>query len=364
MILKIALKNIKNSILEYRNIYLLLIVSQLVSVIMLLFVYGVVVSYEAIKKETTVKSLEMEASFDRENVTIEQLRNCIEEILVVTEDRLDYFFTGTSENGNHIGVHEEYHDGKYYLSQTVFEVDEIAKGRYFTIDEMNDGSKVIYGEEVGQVGDTYIIAGEEFKVVGVAKPYTDEVNIQIPLKSCPGSFGFSLLYFKFNKLPTKDDYNCFKEVLERNFGTSVRVKEFKPLDADSIVAINSVIVMAVIVGVIAALDTALIYGYIMKKRKKQMAVFGIIGVNKIQRIAINEIEIILISIITVSTGFVLFKFILEKPLISIYDVSIPIYTTRAYGVMLGMYLLSIMVVTLIMVICTTKNKFLDVRRGK
>lgn len=55
--LKLALKNIKKSFNAYRNIYVLFLVAQLVSVIVLLFSYGTVTSYELKKKRTDRKGL-------------------------------------------------------------------------------------------------------------------------------------------------------------------------------------------------------------------------------------------------------------------------------------------------------------------
>ncbi len=367
----IILTNIKNSIYGYRKMYILLIVSQILTTILLFFVYGIFGSYNAQKQELDIDSYSFDASFNGD-VTIKQIKECLPDILDKNQANLDFFVVLAFDDVNNIqvGIRSEYFNGTYSLSNTVYGDRELRAGRWLNSIELTDGDKVVMGINAGNVGDMVIIGDEEYEIIGIdANSATEDMAqatgwpyIEMSLNACPDNIRPYSVSMDFNKLPTYSEYKVFRDGLKSAFGNNVEVSEFNVKDEEELIAINSIIIISVIIGINAALDTALIYGYIMKKRKKQMAVFGITGANKMQRIMINELEIIFISIVTTVMGFVIFKFGIENKMMSIYGSSVPIYNMTVYGIMMGVFVLTIIVFTLVITLYNTKKKLIDVRR--
>lgn len=364
---RIVVINIINSLKGYRIAYVGMIISQLTAILILFFVYGIYSSFNAEKQELDAESYEIKAQFGNKDVA-GKLKECIPEILESVEHSLDYFVIRGNDGDNRIFVYNEYHDGKYYLSETVYRYKAMKDGRLINPDEISNGSKVIHGVNLGKVGDKFIIAGEEFEVVGLVDSKGAEINgmpaAHISLTAFPDSISLDWIVLLFNKLPTKDEYMIFKNTLEEKFGDNVVVDEFKIKDEEELIAIHSVIIMSVAIGIIAAFNTALLYGYIVKKRKKQMAIYGIVGASRLERILINEIEIVLVSICTCVIGMLIFKFGFEKQIMEIYDNSVSIYNSKVYMLMSGIYFVSVTVTNLIVTLYNSRKNFLDAWRGR
>ncbi|MGN0374372.1 MAG: FtsX-like permease family protein [Butyrivibrio sp.] len=363
----LVFRNIRNSFKAYRNIYVLMLVSQCVAVVMLLFVYGITVSYDIAKEEERTRYQDLEATFET-GVSTQGLVKVLPEILDEMEERLCLVYATGKIPDKEISLtfHEEYHEGQFSQAEITFTEERLLDGRYLTTEEMNDGSKVAVAHNAGEVGDTILIGDTEFELVGKLGVFfhPDDVDIFIPLSSAPEEMVATCVCPMFKKFPTLSDYNHFKAVLEREYGSNVEVKEFEPVEVDDIIAYDSIIILAAAIGVVTALDTMLLYGYLMKKRKRQMAIFGITGAKRGQQILINELEITVITLLAAVLGVVIFRAAIEGIFTKVYEVGMPIFSIKAYGIMLGIYGASILGGTLIITLINSGQKVLDMRRTR
>lgn len=361
----IVLKNIKNSITAYKSVYILLIVSQIVAVITLLFTHGIISSYIEERQKLDAEEYQINAFFT-DYATYGQLKNCMPKILEKVEKNLDYFYAGGIDGETVISTHSEYHNGKYSLSQTVYEDVKVYSGRFPTPDEYSSSEKIVIRGETGEAGDIFTVAGDKYTVVGVvqneAVSQIGRECIQISLNSCPDDVALIAVVLSFKRLPKQSDYVAFRDGLKSEFGDAVQVDDFEAKDEEELIAIYSVIVLSVVIGVIAALDTALLYGYVIKKRKKQMAVLGIIGAKRSHRVLINEFEILIVSLAATATGFIIFKIGLEKLLVSVYKSDLELYNAESYALMLTVYMFSILVITFVLAFNSTRGGILETRR--
>lgn len=364
--LSLVFKNIKNSILGYRSIYIILIVSQLITSVMLFFVYGVFGSFNVELKEYEAKDVRVHAYFN-EDVKLYQLKRCLPVVLEKVQNRMEFVaISGRDENVN-VSIRDAYRDGNFRMADFVLELESLLEGRWITEEEATFGDKVVVLPYNGSVGDTVVIAGESFKVVGVTNnkasaEHSDKLQAYVPFISAPDELSISSCLIQFKQLPTQEEYDLFKNALEAELGNAVSFPEFEIKDEEEIVSIKTIIAMSVLIGIIAALDTALLYGYILKRRKKQMAVYGIVGIKHFQRVFINELEILLISIITTSIGFILFKYVLEDIVNRVYENAYSVYTTQAYIMMIAIYIFSVLLATTIISVHSSGKKILDIRR--
>lgn len=369
--LKLALKNIKKSFNAYRNIYVLFLVAQLVSVIVLLFSYGTVTSYELKKKEQTAKGSYVYARFI-EPVSVISLREIIPELIEPMNERVACTFIEIESPYDELEITciMEYHNGKYSIPSALFPEDRLYEGRYIDSIEMNDGSKVAFGYleydtykkgNVFSVGDKYELFADKYEIVGIIDG-SSKARLTIPINSATEDMKTSLISVEFNRLTTIGDYESFSEVLKENFSENVVISDFGMVNLDNIVEYDSIIMLAVIVGIISALNTILIYNYLMKKRKKQMAIYRLEGAGRLHQIAICEIEVIIVTVITSIVGVLIFNFGMDDLIIDAYNISIPVYSMKIYLMMLGIYVGCIILGSGVLVTINTRGSILDMRR--
>ena len=362
MIIKIVLKNIKNSFKNFRKIYSLLIVSQLVSILSIFFVYGIFTSYSDKMTELDIESYRIGASFSlSKDDYIKELKDCLPEILEPIEQKLDFMFVAGADNGVMIDMHTEYDNGTYLLSKTVMENLVLEDGRKLSDEDVWQENKVIYSGrlEEDQPGKKISIAGTEFEVVG-----TDSNNMgdfEIPFSVCPDDVKLCYASFIFKELPTQKDYDLIKNTFDGVFGANYELEEFELQNEETVISYRTNMVISIAICVISALNTCLLYGYIVSQRRKQMAVYGIIGASQGRRLAINEVEIMLVSGITALIGFVIFKLGLENIILSIYESS-DLYTVEVYLGMIAGYVISIFVFTFILLLTMNRDKLADMLR--
>ena len=360
--INLAFINIKNSLSSYKKIYMLLLISQMVAVLVLFFVYGIVVSYEAAKVDKLSDSLYM-GSRITEKSTITEMKDALPEILETVEDRLDYFAILVKDTDKKVIIINSYADGVYELPIEHFGNERLLSGRYMTTEEINNGSKVVIcGNSGFKAGDTYIIGNETFEIAGIINTHEMEYTA-MSLNSCPEELVVSRLDLVFSKYPKQSDYDTFVNVMKKRYGNNVVFTEFNLMETDDIIAYDSIIVLALAIGVVAALDTILVYNYLMKKRKKQMAIFGIEGATRLQQILINETEVAIITVITSLVGVIIFRLAVERVIMEVYKIGISIFNIKVYGLMLLAFIGCILLGAFVMTVINTRKKALDMRRG-
>ena len=365
--LSLVIKNIKNSILGYRSIYIILIVTQLITAVMLFFVYGVFGSFNAELKEYEVTEVRIAASFV-EDAKMYQLKRCLPGVLEDVQNRIEFVGIIGGDDNTSVSIRDTYKNGNYRFADFILEMEKLLEGRWITEEEATAGDKVAVLPYNGSVGDMVVIAGESFEVIGVTNnkssaENSEKLQVYVSFMSAPDNLNIGSCVIQFKQLPTQEEYDLFKDTLTAEFGDKVYFPEFEIKDEEEIVSIKTIIAMSFLIGIIAALDTALLYGYIMKRRKKQMAVYGIVGIKHFQKVLINELEIMIISVITTTIGFVLFKFVLEDIVNMIYENAYSVYTTKAYVMMMVIYIFSVIFVTSIISSRNSGKKILDIRRG-
>lgn len=363
--MRLVFRNIKNSIKGYRSVYITLIISQIISIIMLFFAYGVFGSFNLSKQEYNAENYTMGAYMNiGANVYIDEFIPVFTKILEQTEPRMNYFVVigERNEEGIMIRTDNEYHNGRFSGSRKCMERDSLSSGRFATEEEINSGAMVAVTEDVGVVGETIEFGGAEYKITGKEAGRICK-TISVSLMAFPDKWPIDAFSIHFEKLPTAKDYEVFKTELENAFGDKVVVEETEILDREKVIAMNSIITMSVLIGVIAALDTALLYGYIVEKRRKQMAIMGILGAKRIDRILINEVEIMFVTIITSLIGWLLFQGVFEELIQNIYENVVEIYYGKVYAIMVGIYILCVFIITLILTILSTGNRFLQLKKA-
>lgn len=362
--ISLAFKNFKNSFARNKSIYTLLIVSQLVGVMIIFFVYGIYTGYNASLQEIDIDSKQLYAQFDGvEDSYLDELRPIMDELYKPFEKYVDYTFLGLSYNEGMLSTYYEYREGEYHIASSLLDNGKSDEnGRYFDDSEYVKGDKVLFGSD-REVGEYLDINGEKFLVVGNWEDKNLNRVIEVPVSAAPGDTNLYVLVINFERLPRQAEYNHFKETLEATFGDRVNVREFDVKDMEQLISINSIITISVIIGVLVALDTVLIYSYIISKRRKDMAIFGIVGAKRRQRFLINQIEIMALSVIVAVLGYVIFRFGFQDFVVEFCDISVELYNDKVYGIMMIGYIVSVFVITYIATFINTRKNIVRMLRG-
>ena len=138
--------------------------------------------------------------------------------------------------------------------------------------------------------------------------------------------------------------------------------EFDIKNNDELTSYRTIIAISVSIGIISALNTCLMYGYIVSQRKKQMVVYGIIGATGIRRFAISESEMLVFSVTTSLVGVALFRTIFQSIVLKVYDNSSEIYTVKMYVFMTILYIMCILIFTSVLLTVMNRDKLADMLR--
>lgn len=360
MIINLVIKNIKNSILEFHKVYILMLISQFIAIICIFFSYGIYGNYSAKMQELNIDAYTIGTYY--ENTKVVNIKECLPELLNEFESKLDYVFVGGFWNNTPISMYFEYHNGMYDISETIQDNTRLESGRVISTEDVSSGLNVVYTYrgEMDEVGDIICINSVDFEVIGV-----DEVTpgqLSIPFTASNNDINVFAVMFNFKELPTQNDYLIIKDAFEGKFGENVLIDEFDIRDEEELISIKSIIIISIAIGIISALNTCFMYGYIISKRRKQMAVYGIIGASERLRLAINELEIIIVSLVIELTGFVLYRCMLQKIITDIYDSNVSLYSFKSYGIMMLIYFICIYSITFVMLKIMNKKKLVEMLR--
>lgn len=360
MKLKLLKYHIKNAITENPSIYVLIVISQIIAIVGVLFLYGVFGSYLMRLEQLDMDSYEIGATF--EDAKWGELQNIFPESLNEIEN-IDYVFVGGVNKEIPISSHFEYENGIMSQSQTVNKNAKIMEGRVLTGEDYQQQSKVIYSNNGMGVGEKVKIGNTTFEVVG-----TDEVTkggYEIPFNSDIGDVTMCVIVVNFKELPKQKDYLVLKNTLEQAFGDRVLVDEFEIKEENEIIEIRTIITITVVVGIISALNVCLLFGYIISRRKKQMAIYGTVGMSKGKRMLINQLEIVMVTVLSLGTGELFFHVVLRKIILEIYDNIERLYGFRMYGMVFLIYFVCTLAVTNIMLRLVNKDNLSELlRRSK
>ena len=97
--ISMVLRNIQNSFINFRKIFILLIVSQIISIMSIFFVYGIYGSYAAKIQEIELNTYRICIDFEEaEKNTVGTLKRNLPEVLDRINDKLEFVFVAGVSN--------------------------------------------------------------------------------------------------------------------------------------------------------------------------------------------------------------------------------------------------------------------------
>lgn len=369
------LKNIKVLAKEYTGIFIIMILCQLISVLLMFFSFGV---YQNFLNETN-KALKGDSLDESEYVGFKcfapknelspdadvhpaELSDFYAEIVDILGEKIDGIYT-QCENG--IDICLEYRNGKLLFPQ-VFESNmrkyfDWDFGRAFTDKEFSNGDRVClapsgcceeyfdpevhtrydddkkeeviydYPYKAYKSGDKWYVNIEGYEYECIA--FFDATDkYYIPQKNVPENL-------KLAELPgvelkyqlTSEENQKMQDLYNRYFpGLIDEFCELTLIDNEEIYYYNTNMWISIMIAVVSAINLALIINYILARRRKVLAIFRINGcsANKARRIYVAEVMLILNIVFAVC--LLLWIFVLLPLLGEIFEYIEGAFSLKAY----------------------------------
>lgn len=374
--MKYIIKNIKSFIRTEKMIFLLVLLCIITSSFIINFSYGLYQNYHVIKEEESSELDEIIIIVNDSNlVTKDKIKECVFSIPDKTNEVIDMYlvypkFEPFSNMLDWGPLMVRFRTEKGIIKpcevfhNALVKNGNLKSGEYFSEDQEMNGELVAIARIINEddldfdctnniisriEGDDYWIEiqGKEFKVIGwhsqLQTPY-------IPFESLEESTEFeNVIWLTFTKPITRPQYNDVRESFENIFGSAITVPDLDIPESESYYLYNTIILISIIIAVLAAINFAVLYKYILSKRMKMLAVFRICGCTKSKALAMFLSECMIITVpLFAATTLIYDKFVLPK-LGQHFEYIESAYSIKLYLLIFGIYIAATLVVLLFMI---------------
>lgn len=380
--MKYIVKNITAFYKKEKMIFLLITICIITSSFIINFSYGLYQNYHIriIEAESEMYDLEVIFNNSKENYASketlkytllrfsENLNKSIEMYLVCPECE-EYADTGM----NRIAIRFCIDKGNI-IPCSVFEENlisfgTIVSGRYFTKEEEMNGDKVAlisvdseseksFSDKIRIDNNTIMFQDNEYNIIGSQKIHP----LIVPFESLNADTPINSVLFGFKKPFTISQYNEIKDTIESNFPGIAQIPAVDIPESDSYYLYNTIIIISILISLVAAINFAILYRYILSRRAKTIIIFRICGCTKLKVLSMFLAECLIIAIpLYTATAYIYNKFVL--PLLGKNFEHIEgAYSFKLYLLIFILYIISTIVVLLLMMLFFLKKTLHEARR--
>lgn len=337
--------------------FLLLLISQVISVMVILLSYGMIINSKRDINNATIHERGLEASFYT-NIYLSDVKDDFEDLFKNVENKIRTICVDGYDDENDIAINIymrfTYKDGQLLFDREQRDIminqQPHHTGRYFNEEEFNHGEKVVVsGIHDKDVGDICVINGEEYKVVG---HFTDGMysfgdkieSVDMPYTAASDNMRITSICIDLTTLPTVSEYNYFATKIFDlcNYECDVYLPEKFSNETKDMYQ-TYMIIAAIMLGM-SAINIGIVYGYILKLRKKNNAVISLCGGNKRDIVLINLVEIVLLCVVSYGVSIILFKWFIIPNLRDTFVYFEKIFEGQIYLDMFAMYIMTVIIV--------------------
>lgn len=278
--LRIIGNNLKQFIVSYRLIFVLFMMSQVVSTLAVMYLYGNIsfLQKESIEYNESIRTFtinpvsKFDSSLDKHLTDItKEKKDLIRHITVELDGPVRAFFTYPRTNS-------------------------VSFGRFFNENDFNLGKKqIIIGDNLVEgskkVGDIFALDDQHYEIIGI---YFFGSYHEIPYKSIENTESITAVSLVLEEAPDQKQVVDWLEYLHSKFPNAIISEPELPDLEDSARNLYEQI-SYIAIGLIAVLNFSYLYRYILLRRKDQYATLRICGCSNIKGTAIYLIEVLVLS---------------------------------------------------------------------
>jgi hypothetical protein len=381
--MKYILLNIKNLFKKDKLIGIIIVLCVFLSSLILNFSYGLYQNYNIKRYEENAELSQIVIEIDsNKGVYKKQFKEYIESLQEETlSDFSSIFIAGTLEeckdyDYNTLDNRFVYTNNKYsspeILVNNLTAQKNITFGRYFSEQEEENGEKVavVATDTDGswnessldlKIDENHIrINGETYEVIGGSSSFGTPT---IPFLSVSDDFIYNdIVIIGLNKVLSRSQYNEMKENAEIYCSDSLTFPDLKLPDTESLTIYRNIIFISLLMSLISIFNFVIIYRFIMEERKKQTAIFKIVGSNQKDIFLISFGECILLTVPVYIFSVLIYNFIIKKILSSWFEYMLKVYNLKIYLLLFLVYIISMSIIISFFISKNAKKKLLDMWR--
>lgn len=328
--IKMSWKNLISMLQNERLIAVMILMCVCASTIIIFFSYGIYQHFHVVLTDARAETQEINIAInDPSAVSKSKLLNCIyslpDEINAAVKM---YFLTplvDVKKNDGSIESDVSYVTCRFAVYRGQIKNSELLesnlktngnlRGDYYSEEAQHNGERVALLSETRDYSDSGIsraasyvtrkengrefltVENEEYEIIG----YSPACIIDVPILSLDDSVTFGQsIDLDFGSMQsdmiTKRQYEIIKDTFESNFGTAVTVPELELPDQRTLYYYRTIMLVAVLISMLAALNYSQLYSYIMDQRKRTIAIIRICGCTPNKAVCIFLLECLILTI--------------------------------------------------------------------
>lgn len=369
---KYLLKNLKSFRKNERIIYILVIVCVFVSSIMISFSYGIYRNYLSEKEAQNYQLTQLQIKFtedsDKGDVTKEKLDRCLLRFSEELDKKIDCFLITARVNEDMVTeCRFTIKNGKFSRCD-VFK-ENMIKGDflkvYFTQEQEETGQAVmlIYNrrkyetpapatDKIKRESGFAQLQGKSFEIIGTQRWLVDSVLIPYAALAEDTTLMEKGLSMSFTSAITEQQYEEITEIFQQELGDLASIPPMGKSDISSEDIYNTMIVLAVLIAIVAAVNLAILFLYVLAAREREFGIFLICGLNRNQITRLYLLECAVLCIPVFISGLVAYNWMILPIMQKSYLYMAGIYSISIY---ITMFFIYFFVTSLILVCAVMKH---------
>lgn len=378
--MRIIILNIRSFIVNNRLMFSLYILIQIIASLVIIFAYGVYMNFTYEQKSEFVEATAITISFKNGDVKLKEIKdvmdsvdinikNSAKQIMLTSYYSLDDIehvnsdLISEMQNSLNDGVYNitipdskiatiyistqyDSNTNKYKYSDDLFEVysEHVVDGEFFSREDYDSQENTICycrGTEnfKWKIGSTIEFCGEKYVVKGRYNTLFDKQpnRIDVTYYNAPDNMKIDKLSYYFDYFVQKETFENVTSLFTERFGNKIEVNSPDDLLKDDNSYYYSISIIAMVFILIAALNFAIYYRYILESRNRSLAIMRIEGQTNKETIKAFLFEFSISSIIIFLICITIYENILYSYLKNIFTYFDYIYSFKSYFVILVLY---------------------------
>lgn len=346
-------------------IFVILLVCVFASGFVMNFSYGMYYNYNASLNDAN-EDLKTIAPYlnKNEKLTKGEFRQFIETLDEKTQEEIILIFA--SSDLTKIGFDEHHGDfpmrfditgNKFcvssFLKEGWEEREMVTSGRFFSNEEEELGinsAMIPYDSELS-VGDTVEFLGQAYTVIGKYKSYTNTPIV--PFLTVPDDLEINNCMITFDSPPTRSVYENIKNTAMEIIPNKLIFPDLKLPDDDLVSLYKTMILISAFVAVLSVMNFAMLYLFIIRKRKNSLAVMRLCGMRKRQAAAIYLGECLILSVLAFTIGMLIFSIMLKTLFSNMFVHMSEAFSPLIYFLIFIIYLIAMIIILGAIIFCNT-----------
>ncbi|MCM1298563.1 MAG: ABC transporter permease [Firmicutes bacterium] len=370
--MKYIFKNIFYFAKHETIIFVIVAICIISSAFVMNFSYGLYFNYNTAINEATeeLKTLWPLVN-ENENLTKGEFQQLVEALDSEMQDKINLIYA--SSDLTKIGYDEHYsffpmrfdiNNNRYCVPSVVrdswYSSKMITSGEYISDEDEEAGafSAIVSQENCDKSeGETIEFLGHTYTIVGKYKGAS--VTPLVPFLTVPDDLVIVDCSFSFDNVLTRQTYETFKNTVKEIIPNKLILPDLRLPDDDTFSLYSNIIMMSVFIAILSVMNFAMLYLFIIRKRKNMLAVMRLCGVTRRQASAIYLGECLLITVPEFMIGTLMFDFLLNTVFSDMFMYMRQAFDLLAYILIPAIYLIVMAVILGIIIFRNTDINIKD-----